>query len=188
MMLVLASNSPRRRALLARLGLAFQTHAADVCERRRPHEPPGELSARLALSKAQCVFERLGGAHRVLAGDTVVACGGEVFGKPAGRGEAVAMLRKLSGRGHTVFTAVALVCPGRRAHRLSATEIVFHQLAPRQIETYCDGGEPFDKAGGYAIQGGGARFVKHLRGSYSGVVGLPLWDAWRLLREGGCDI
>ncbi|MDA8014822.1 MAG: Maf family protein [Gammaproteobacteria bacterium] len=187
-MLVLASASPRRRALLARLGLDFETRAAGVCERRLPGEPPGELSARLALAKAQHVFEQFGGARRVLAGDTVVALGGEVFGKPAGRDEAVAMLKTLSGKSHTVFTAVALLAPrGRRARRLSETEVVFRKLAPRQIEEYCDGGEPLDKAGGYAIQGGGANFVRHLRGSYSGVVGLPLWDVWRLLREDGCE-
>ncbi|MGR3914163.1 MAG: Maf family protein [Gammaproteobacteria bacterium] len=187
-MLVLASTSPRRRALLAHLGLAFQTRAAGIEESRRPHEPPGDLSMRLAVSKAARVFTQLGGAHRVLAGDTVVALGSEVFGKPGGRDAAAAMLRRLSGRSHTVFTAVALLSPGRSARRLSVTEIAFHPLAPRQIEAYCDSREPFDKAGGYAIQGGGARFVKHLRGSYSGVVGLPLWEVWRLLREDGCAV
>ena len=162
------------------------------------------MTVRLALLKAQTVFDRLcanddggddggGKEHAVLGGDTVVAIGDEVFGKPADRDHALTMLGCLSGNTHTVFSAVALVVgwrpvrPVRKLHRLSATEVTFGRLDRRQLEQYCDGDEPFDKAGAYGIQGAGGAFVKHIKGSYSGVVGLPLWETSQLLRELGHD-
>ena len=191
--LILASESPRRRRMLARLGVSFRTEAAALDETRQPHESPPDMTVRLALLKAQTVFDRLGAApaahlaHLVLAGDTAVAIGDEILGKPADRDHAMAMLRRLSGATHTVFSAVALVAgepiSGKQAHRLSATEVTFERLDARQIEIYCDSEEPFDKAGAYAIQGFAGAFVRRINGSYSGVVGLPLWETRQLLRQ-----
>ena len=204
-MLVLASASPRRREMLARLVTEFRTEIADVDESPLNGESPRDMTVRLALLKAQTVFDRLcanddggddrgddggGKEHAVLGGDTVVAIGDEVFGKPADRDHALTMLGCLSGNTHTVFSAVALVADGRpvrKLHRLSATEVTFGCLDRRQLEQYCDGDEPFDKAGAYGIQGAGGAFVKHIKGSYSGVVGLPLWETSQLLRELGHD-
>ena len=200
-MLVLASASPRRREMLARLVAGFRTETAGVDESPLNGESPRDMTVRLALLKAQTVFDRLcvnddGGddrgdkEHAVLGGDTVVAIGDEVFGKPADRDHALTMLGCLSGNTHTVFSAVALVAGGRPVrtmHRLSATEVTFGRLDRRQLEQYCDGDEPFDKAGAYGIQGAGGAFVKHIKGSYSGVVGLPLWETSQLLRELGHD-
>ena len=206
--LVLASASPRRREMLARLVAEFRTETAGVDESPLNGESPRDMTVRLALLKAQTVFDRLcvnddggddrgddGGdkEHAVLGGDTVVAIGDEVFGKPANRDHALTMLGCLSGNTHTVFSAVALVAAGRPVrpvrtmHRLSATEVTFGRLDRRQLEQYCDGDEPFDKAGAYGIQGAGGAFVKHIKGSYSGVVGLPLWETSQLLRELGHD-
>ena len=201
--LVLASASPRRREMLARLVAGFRTETAGVDESPLNGESPRDMTVRLALLKAQTVFDRLcanddggddrgggGKEHAVLGGDTVVAIGDEVFGKPADRDHALTMLGCLSGNTHTVFSAVALVTDGRpvrKLHRLSATEVTFGRLDRRQLEQYCDGDEPFDKAGAYAIQGAGGAFVKHIKGSYSGVVGLPLWETSQLLRELGHD-
>lgn len=185
--LILASASPRRQQLLALLTAAqFRTEPADIDESRLNGEPPEDMTVRLALLKAQTVFERLtqdGGRHAVLAGDTAVVIGDEILGKPSGRDHARAMLQRLSGNTHLVFSAVALVAEGRRLHRLSTTEVTFARIDQQQLERYCDGSEPFDKAGGYGIQGAAGAFVTHINGSYSGVVGLPLWETAQLLRE-----
>ena len=203
-MLVLASTSPRRRAMLTQLGVTFRVETADVNECRLKGESPDDMTVRLALLKAQTVFDRViterteradgkrdqsGEPAAVLGGDTVVAIGDEVFGKPDRREQALAMLQRLSGKTHTVFSAVAVVAEGhqhaapRTLYRLSETEVTFARLDLRQLERYCDSAEPFDKAGAYAIQGAGGAFVKHIHGSYSGVVGLPLWETAQLLRE-----
>lgn len=185
-MLILASASPRRREMLARLGVKFRVAVADIDESCHPGESPQALSIRLAMHKAQSVFER--NCQRndaVLAGDTVVAVGDEVLGKPHHRAHAIAMLQRLSGTTHTVFSAVALVAEGQSLHRLSATEVTFGALSRQQIERYCECPEPFDKAGAYAIQGVAGAFATCINGSYSGVVGLPLWETWQLLQEFG---
>ncbi len=186
---MLASRSPRRRQLLAQLGVDFRVEDVVVDESRLAGESPADMTVRLALLKAQTVFDQadleldLGRDGAVLAGDTAVVIGAEVLGKPSGRAHAMAMLRRLSGNTHTVFSAVALVAPGRRSHRLSATEVAFDHLSQAQLERYCDSAEPFDKAGAYGIQGLAGAFVKRIDGSYSGVVGLPLWETWQLLRR-----
>ncbi len=189
--LILASASPRRRALLAQLGAEFRSEPAGIDERRLTGESPGDMTVRLALLKAQTVFARVcgsgngdhgGGEHPVLAGDTAVALGDEILGKPADRDHAMAMLARLSGHTHTVFSAVALVAGGHRRHRLSVTEVAFDRLSRRQIARYCAGAQPFDKAGAYGIQGAAGAFVHCIKGSYSGVVGLPLRETWLLLR------
>ena len=186
-MLVLASASPRRRELLAQLGAQFRTERADVDESPLNGESPEAMTVRLALHKAQTVFERVaaggGEGHAVLAGDTAVAIDDQVLGKPSDREHALAMLLRLSGNTHTVFSAVALVTEKQKIYRLNATEVTFGRIERRQLEQYCDGDEPFDKAGAYGIQGAAGAFVKHIKGSYSGVVGLPLWETAQLLRE-----
>lgn len=192
-MLILASASPRRRDLLARLGVPFRVESASaaVDERRLPGETPPAMTERLAVRKARNVLQQ---QHRpprelvVLGGDTVVAIGDEILGKPHNRAQAAAMLQKLSGNTHTVFSAVAAVAaqPTRQLHRISVTEVTFCDLSPPQIERYCAQALPFDKAGGYAIQGAAEAFVTRLHGSYSGVLGLPLWETWQLLQELDC--
>lgn len=199
-MLILASESPRRRALLAELGVAFRVEAAAVDERQLAGESPAEMATRLALLKARTVAARLGihggdggdggatgDATAVLAGDTVVALNGESLGKPANRAQAVAMLRQLSAATHTVYSAVALVTGRRALHRLSATRVTFAPLSDRDIEAYCATDAPYDKAGGYGIQGPAGAFVTRIDGSYSGVVGLPLRETRELLGQLSVD-
>jgi septum formation protein len=186
--LVLASGSPRRLQLLASLGLECEVFPVDLDESPRPGEAPSVYACRLAAEKAGAAVARLGSERLVLAADTVVALGDEIFGKPAGAAEAVRMLRRLSGRAHEVHTAVAAAQGDRTSLRLSSSEVRFNDLADEEIEAYVASGEPLDKAGAYGIQGLAAVFVTRLCGSYSGVVGLPLFETAELLREHGIDV
>jgi septum formation protein len=174
--LVLASGSPRRSELLARLGVVFVVRAAGIDERPRPGETPGALVARLALEKARAACRP---GERALGADTEVALDGEPLGKPHDEAAARAMLARLSGRGHEVWTGVALVerdRSGAARERVGVcrTEIVFRALAGREIADYAASGEPLDRAGAYAIQGGAAEFVERIEGDYENVMGLPL--------------
>lgn len=181
----LASQSPRRAQLLAQLGLAFETLAVDVEEVPAAGEGARDYVGRLALAKAQAGLVQVAGRPDaiVLGADTEVVLDGEVFGKPADAAQAQAMLARLAGREHQVLTAVALVAAGRRAEALSASTVRLAALDAAAIAAYVATGEPFGKAGGYAIQGRAAAFVAHLSGSYSGVMGLPLFETDRLLRR-----
>jgi len=181
-LLVLASRSPRRRELLWQIGVPHQVAAADIDEQPLPGETPADCVQRLALAKARTVAPA---GLPVLGADTAVVLDGQMLGKPADRAEGVAMLRRLSGRTHRVLTAVALVDgPGSRL-AVSASEVEFRVLAEAECQRYWDSGEPRDKAGGYAIQGLGAVFISALRGSYSGVMGLPLFETAALLAAAG---
>jgi septum formation protein len=173
--LVLASASPRRRELLAQIGIEPDTVApAEVDERPRPGELPSHYAERLAAAKAEAAMPRHPGAF-VLAADTVVAVGRRILPKPADEAEARRCLRHLSGRRHRVLGAVVVAAPdGRRVHRLVTTAVRFKRLSAAEIDAYLAGGEWRDKAGGYAIQGRAAAFVPAVTGSYSNVVGLPL--------------
>lgn len=185
----LASQSPRRRELLQQLGLRFIVQAADIDESVLPGEPAAACVRRLAESKAQAVWSDAARIHSipVLAADTIVVLGDVILGKPRDNAEAVAMLQRLSGRQHQVMTAVAL-CHEERQESLVQTSLVsFAKLSSLQIQQYVASGEPADKAGAYAIQGRAAAFVSDLQGSYSGVVGLPLHETCRLLRQFGID-
>jgi septum formation protein len=143
----------------------------------------------MALAKAKAGFEQAGGtAHTVLGSDTAVVLGDRIFGKPTDRDDALEMLLMLSGNTHRVMSAVALVADGRVAQRLSITEVEFRAIASTEAAAYWRTGEPTDKAGGYGIQGLGALFVKALHGSYSGVVGLPLFETAELLGEFGFEL
>lgn len=186
-MLHLASKSPRRRELLARLGLDFGVLDVDVPETRAPGEPPEAYVARVAREKAGAGLLRVVAVPGavVLGSDTEVVLDDEVFGKPDGPGEAAAMLRRLSGRTHRVLTAVVLVSAGREASVMVASEVTFAPLSEEDIAEYVASGEPMGRAGAYAIQGGAERFVTRLAGSYSGVMGLPLHETALLLRGFG---
>lgn len=186
-MLYLASQSPRRRELLGRLGLEFGLLDLDVPEQRQPGEPAADYVRRVAREKAGAGLLKVVGnpAAVVLGADTEVVLDDEVFGKPRDADDARAMLRRLSGRTHQVISAVALVSPSREAQALSVSQVSFAALDEGEIERYVAGGEPMGKAGAYAIQGGAEVFVSRLDGSYSGVMGLPLHETARLLREFG---
>jgi septum formation protein len=180
----LASASPRRGALLAQLGVAYLTQPADIDESRAPQEAPRDYVVRMAHAKALAVRAR-GVELPVLAADTAVVLDETIFGKPRDRADAVAMLTRLAGRTHRVLTAVALAQAAGVALRLSASEVRMRAISQAECAAYWDSGEPLDKAGGYAIQGRGAVFIEHLSGSYSGVVGLPLYETAQLLAAAG---
>ena len=189
----LASRSPRRRELLAQIGVRFHLllfrsrpgEAPDVDEQPVDHEAPDKYVERLARAKADAGWRRMLQRNLppapVLAADTTVALEGTIFGKPADREEAAAMLGRFSGHTHEVLTAVALKHDDWMESALSRSEVRFKTLSPREIEQYVASGESDDKAGAYAIQGRAARFIVELRGSYSGVMGLPLYETGQLL-------
>ena len=178
--LVLGSTSKGRRWLLGFLVDAFRCAAPEVDE-RSSGEPPRQLVERLALAKARAVQQRLEPACAVLGGDTVMVCDGRTLGKPHDADTAAEMLQMLSGRKHSVLSGVALVHGDWQATRVSETHITLHPLDKAQIRAYCALGEGLDKAGGYALQGKGAAFVRSLAGGVSGALGLPLADTRALL-------
>jgi septum formation protein len=182
--LCLASVSPRRRELLTQIGVRYLVEAADIDETVRPGEPAGDYVTRMARDKALTVRAR-GMALPVLAADTTVVVDEAICGKPRGEADCVAMLQRLSGRTHQVLTAVALAGASGVEQRLSTSTVRFRRLSAAECVAYWRGGEPRDKAGGYAIQGHGAVFIEHLSGSYSGVMGLPLFETAQLLHAAG---
>ena len=173
MRLVLASASPRRRDLLAAASIDVDVDPVEIDERRIGDERPEAYVERIARLKAEA-----GGARHpgrvVLGADTAVVIDGEVLGKPRDPADAVGMLQKLAGRTHEVMTGVALVVDGRMQSFVERTQVSMGSLSAADIQAYVETGEPFDKAGAYAIQGGAGRFVTAIRGSYTNVVGLPL--------------
>jgi septum formation protein len=183
----LASVSPRRRALLSQIGVSFQLLAVPVDEAVRAGEGPAEYVERLARAKAGAAWAVRPHAlpAPVLAADTAVVLDGRIFGKPVDAPDGARMLRELSGRTHAVLTAVALAGAEGCETRLSRSEVTFRDVADAEIHEYWRTGEPRDKAGGYAIQGRAAVFVAMLRGSYSGVMGLPLYETASLLEWAG---
>jgi septum formation protein len=184
--LVLASASPRRLDLLAQIALSPDAiDAAAIDEAPLPHELPARLAERLAAAKARNVAPRYPNTF-VLGADTVVACGRRILPKTLEREEARDCLALLSGRRHRVYGGIALVIPeGRLITRRVVTAVVFKRLAAQEIEDYLACGEWHDKAGGYAIQGVAARYIRELIGSYSNVVGLPLYETVNLLAGQG---
>lgn len=180
----LASMSPRRRELLMQIGVPHSVVAAHVDESLLAGEPPADYVVRLARLKAVTVRQR-GEALPVLAADTTVVLDGSVYGKPAGRADGIAMLESLAGKTHQVLTAVALATEEGIALRVNCSAVRFRNIERAEMEAYWETGEPHDKAGGYAIQGFGAVFVTALSGSFSGVMGLPLFETAELLRDAG---
>jgi septum formation protein len=183
----LASGSPRRRELLQQIGVPFRVVGTSVDEAVRPGEVPAAYVERLAAEKAGA--GRAGSRDEadvpVLAADTAVVLGGKVLGKPVDRRDAEGMLRQLSGRTHEVLTAIALLTVNGLESKISRSEVTFRSLAAEEIRDYWETGEPADKAGAYAIQGRAAVFIADLRGSYSGVMGLPLFETSELLSKAG---
>ncbi|HET6632714.1 MAG TPA: Maf family protein [Rhodanobacteraceae bacterium] len=186
-MLYLASRSPRRRQLLAQLGVPFEPLDIEVPEQRAAGEGAAQYVERVARDKALAgrAQARVAQGDWVLAADTEVILGDEVFGKPADAAAAAAMLRRLAGREHVVVSAVWLVGAAGEHHALVTSTVCFGPLDEPDIAAYVATGECFGKAGGYAIQGRGATLVRHLEGSWSGVVGLPLYETAALLRAAG---
>jgi septum formation protein len=179
--LILASASPRRRELLHALGVRFTVEPSYVPEEPRRGEDPAHFVERMACEKARAVAARHAGAW-ILAADTVVVADGQMLGKPSGAEDACRMLARLSGRAHHVLTGVALLAPDRTATSFVADSAVeFRPLSAAEIDAYVATGEPLDKAGAYAIQGGAGRFVRAVDGSYTNVVGLPIDEVRALL-------
>lgn len=183
--LILASSSLRRQELLRTAGVPFEVHSPNINEDQIAGEQPLEYALRLAREKAQAVAQHYPQSY-VLGADTIVVVDGEVLGKPKDPADAVRMLRQLSARQHEVTTAVSLVAPGTRTDtRACTTQVYFRKLAEDEIQQYVAGGEPMDKAGAYAIQGGAARWTDRIVGEFSNVVGLPLSLVTDMLRTNG---
>ena len=195
----LASKSPRRRELLKQIGIQFellmmreQSPRGDVDEAPLANENPTAYVERIVLLKAamamKAMRERRLPLRLVLTADTTVTIDGEVLGKPLDRDHAANMLKRLSGRSHEVLTAIAVASDREIKHVVTRSVVSFAALSVDEIKRYVDSGEPMDKAGGYAVQGLAAKFISTLEGSYSGVMGLPLYDTTMLLRQCGLHI
>lgn len=183
-LICLASVSPRRRELLAQIGVPHIVVGADIDETVQIGEMPRDYVLRMARQKALTVRER-GESLPVLAADTTVVLDDVIYGKPRDREDGLAMLGRLSGRTHAVLTAVALADARGVAAQLSVSTVRFRDLSSQECAEYWETGEPRDKAGGYAVQGAAAVFIESLSGSYSGVMGLPLFETAGLLRAAG---
>lgn len=185
--LVLASRSPRRRELLDQVGLRYRVEVPDVDETPRAGESPQALVARLARAKAEAGGTRAADGVPVLAADTAVIAEGVALGKPEDAAQALAMLEDLSGRSHTVASGIAVMAGGALTSRVVESVVTLRPTTDAERRAYQASGEPDGKAGAYAIQGLGAAFVERLEGSYSNVVGLPLFETLALLRDHGLD-
>ena len=181
----LASNSPRRQELLKQIGVSFDHLSVEIDESRRALESPEAYVVRMALEKAAAGCEIAPGSKPILAADTTVVAGNDCLGKPRDEEHATSMLRQLSGATHRVISAVSVLANGEQHCVSSLSEITFRTISDAEIAHYWRSGEPYDKAGAYAIQGKGALFVARLVGSYSGVVGLPLHETEDLLAKVG---
>jgi septum formation protein len=182
-LIYLASASPRRSALLDQIGIAHRVQPVDVDERAGTSEPPDQYVRRLAVLKAETLWQQLPAAERqpVLGADTAVVLDAEILGKPRDEQDCLRMLGLLSARTHQVFTAVALKASAGCEARVNVSEVTFRRLAVEEIRRYWNSGEPADKAGGYAVQGRAALFIERIAGSYSGIMGLPLFETGELL-------
>jgi nucleoside triphosphate pyrophosphatase len=185
-LIYLASASPRRSALLDQIGVPHRVQAVDVDETAHGGEDPEQYVRRLAVLKAETLWQKLAAAQRqpVLGADTAVVLDDQILGKPRDETDCVRMLGLLSGRTHQVFTAVALRASTCHA-RVNVSEVTFRKLSDEEIRRYWRSGEPADKAGGYAVQGRAALFIERIAGSYSGIMGLPLFETGELLAEIG---
>lgn len=188
-MIYLASASPRRQELLRQLGIRFQALPANIAELPRSDETARDYVSRLARAKARrcaaLLRERRLVSYPILGADTEVVLTGEILGKPTDRAHAAALLRRLSGRTHEVLTAIALLDQDAEYEAISESRVTFADLSESDIERYLVSGEAMDKAGGYAIQGKAAAFVARIEGSYSGIVGLPLFELIQALKRAG---
>lgn len=181
----LASSSPRRREILTALGFDFSHAGVDIDEAALPGEPASDMVVRLATLKARSAFDTGDYPMPVLGADTAVILDDRVFGKPASKQDALDMLAELSGRTHRVLTGIAVAAEGALRTALSLTEVEFREIRPDEAAAYWKSGEPAGKAGAYAVQGLGGIFVRSLNGSFTGVVGLPVFETAELLRRAG---
>ncbi|MBX9586277.1 MAG: Maf family nucleotide pyrophosphatase [Gammaproteobacteria bacterium] len=179
----LGSASPRRQELLRKIGVDFIVVEPNVVEEKLTDENPSEMVERLAILKAENVLQKINQQppRPVLSADTIVVIDDKVLGKPKNEEDALLMLSLLSNRTHEVLTAVALIDPHQVAIRLSKSEVTFSTITPEQAKKYWVTGEPQDKAGAYAIQGMASIFIKNINGSYSGIMGMPLYETYSLL-------
>jgi septum formation protein len=179
----LASASPRRSQLLQQIDIPHVVRPVAIDEAPQPGEAPAAYVLRLAEAKARALWGSVAPSQRlpVLAADTTVAFEGTILGKPADLAEAREMLSRLSGRTHEVHTAIAVLHAGGMATRVNTSEVSFRDVSVAEIDWYWGTGESADKAGGYAVQGKAAIFIRHIAGSYSGVMGLPIYETWELL-------
>lgn len=184
--MILASSSPRRRELLNQIGVDFRIIVADIDETTREGECARDYVCRMAREKALEVHRHDSVTVPVLGADTTVVVNGSILGKPVDREDAIRLLESLSARTHEVWSAVALLIPGgKMLECLNITRVTFSELDRTWIESYCDSGDPMDKAGAYGVQGMAAQKISHLEGSYSGVMGLPLHETAEILQEAG---
>ena len=192
--LVLASASPRRRELLQQIELQFHVHVIDIDETPEENESPKDYVLRMAESKASAAYKNLREEHKkfgrlvVLSADTSVICDGKILGKPKDKASAREQLLMLSGREHQVLTSIAVIAADEEEELLvkslvSQSLVEFKQLSSEEIEKYLQTDEPYDKAGSYAVQGMAAQFIKNIQGSYSGIMGLPLYETASLLNS-----
>ncbi len=185
--IILASASPRRLELLEQINVRVIAQSVDIDESKKPGEPVMDYVQRLAMEKAQRGFETIENEQKlpVLGADTIVEVNGVILGKPENRPQAKNMLQQLSGQKHTVHTSVAIVTEDKKIIDTSSSQVVFRVLEEAEIDCYLATGEADDKAGAYAIQGIAAQFIKNIKGSFSGVMGLPLFETAQLLKQCG---
>ncbi|MBT8136755.1 MAG: septum formation inhibitor Maf [Gammaproteobacteria bacterium] len=184
----LASASPRRRRLLDQIGVRYEVHPVEIDETPQPGEVPRDYVKRVAREKAVAAAALLPQAAPVLAADTTVVIDGRTLGKPRDHDDALQMLGQLSDSEHEVLTAVCAIHDNEALSELSSTRVYFRNISHSEREHYWASGEPADKAGAYSIQGRGAIFIERIEGSYSGVMGLPLFETARLLGRCGIDV
>jgi septum formation protein len=186
--IILASASPRRRELLEQIGVRALVQAVDIDESHKQGESVMSYVQRLAMEKAQCGFNTINNENNlpVLGSDTIVEIEGKILGKPKNRQQAKQMLQQLSARKHTVHTSVAIVSKEIHIIDTSSSVVLFDTIEDDEIEYYIATGEPDDKAGSYAIQGIAAQFIRNINGSFSGVMGLPLYETAQLLKQ--CNV
>ena len=185
--IILASASPRRKELLDQIGVSYTVYAVDIDETPLDHESPLAYVQRLAAEKSAACVAKLQTTQPVLAADTAVVLGDLIMGKPTDKEDALAMLRRLSGKTHQVYSAISLRGL-QHSEAVSITDVTFKKLTEQELLNYWYSGEPLDKAGSYAIQGKGSVFVTAINGSFSGVVGLPLYETAQLLLKQGIDV
>jgi septum formation protein len=183
-MIILASQSPRRAELLAQMGVRFRVAPASIDETLLPGENAADYVERIATAKAQAV-QRKFTDHTVLGSDTAVVLDRTILGKPTDRANGMRMLLALAGRTHEVLTGVAVLAAGRTYYRLNSSRVLLRDISPEEAAAYWATGEPADKAGGYAVQGLAAAFIERIEGSYSGIMGLPLFETMQILKTVG---
>jgi septum formation protein len=188
--LILASASPRRRELLDQIGVTYIVHPVDIDETPKDREAAKDYVNRVAAEKSAACVREVTHFLPVLAADTSVVIDGQILGKPKNREHGMTMLNQLSGKTHSVYSAISLRshCKNKHFQALSKTEVQFRNISPEEIQSYWDTGEPEGKAGAYAIQGLASVFVESIKGSFSGVVGLPLFETAELLSKQGIKI